>query len=142
MTGFDLSKHECSACVVCCMDFRIYKDETLHEFLKGIGIHDYDLIAVKGAGRDFVEMEIGLVLDSINTSLQRHSAKEIILIHHVDCGAYDGSKAFFSKEDELGKHRYDMETARQVILSKFGADKVVRKFFLDEENGNLKAIEF
>ena len=142
MTKFDLSKHQCRTCVVCCMDFRIYKDETLHQFLNSIGVVEYDLISIKGAGQDFAEMEIGPVLDSIRISLENHSAREIILIHHIDCGAYGGSRAFISKEDELGKHRYDLEAAKQRILAKFGADKIIRKFFLDEENGNLKAIEF
>jgi len=124
------------------MDFRIYTNETLHNFLHDIGVTDYDLISIKGAGGDFTESEVGCVLESIRTAIEKHSVKEIILIHHVDCGAYGGSGAFISKEDELGKHRYDLEAARQRILAKFGSDKIVRKFFFDEENGQLKAMEF
>lgn len=140
MIKFDMSKHKCQACVICCMDFRIYKDATLHFCLMDQGIEDYDLIAIPGAGKALLGKHAEFVLDSIRISRELHESKEIFLIHHIDCGAYGGSKAFVSKDAEIGKHKYEMEAAKQAIIAKFGSDVSVKKILLDESQGSLNEV--
>jgi len=38
-------------------------------------------------------------------------------MHHTDCGAYGGHKAFANLEEEKAKYLADMEKAREVIKS-------------------------
>lgn len=141
MIKFDISKHTCKACVICCMDFRIYEESTLHQYLAERGIKDYDLIAVPGAGKALLGKHSELILEAIRISRELHNSDEIYLIHHVDCGAYGGSKSFSSKESELANHREQLDMACEKIIAKFGDGTNVRKIFFDAENANLNAIE-
>ena len=89
----DSAHYSADVCLAWCFDDRF--TPVMHELLKQFGHAD----VVKSAGgakalaggespeRDFV-------FNQIAASIRLHAAKEIVLMVHVDCGAYGGSKAF------------------------------------------------
>ena len=144
MIKFNLSEHTCDACVISCMDFRIYKENTLHKFLKEDGVESYDLISVPGAGKAIIYvLSRQLVINSIRISMELHKSKVIYIIHHRDCGAYGGSSACESPEAEFKMHKSEMEKAEKILKTEFGTSVNIRKVFLDSStdlNYELRAI--
>jgi hypothetical protein len=76
-----MEKHTCSAVVVRCMDYRL--DKLISKLLKDINVESYDIVSLAGATKNSI-----VVIENIKLSVQLHSAKRVILIHHEDCGAY------------------------------------------------------
>lgn len=138
MAKFNLKEHQCKAVVICCMDFRIYKDQTLHEFLKEDGIDSYDLISIPGSGKaviDFSSRQI--ILDAIRTSIELHKSEVIYLIHHRDCGAYGGSSRFESEEIEFIFHEKQINEAEEIIKRFLIKTPSIKKVFFDSIAGEL-----
>ncbi|MCD6218535.1 hypothetical protein J7L05_11875 [bacterium] len=136
MIKFNLSPHACNVCVINCIDFRIYKENTLHEFLHEEGVSSYDLVSVPGAGKAIIdETSRKLVVDSIRISMELHESKAVYIIHHRDCGAYGGSSASESPESEFEMHKSEMEKAEMILKAEFGSGLNVRKVFLDSSGG-------
>lgn len=132
MIKFNLTPHTCDACVINCMDFRIYKENTLHEFLRKEGVESYDLISVPGAGKAIIyALSRQLMINSIRISIEIHKSRIIYLIHHRDCGAYGGSAAHESLEAEFEMHKSEMKKAEKIIKMEFGSNINVRKVFFD-----------
>ncbi len=104
---------QCRACVVTCMDFRIQR--AVAEWLENQGLEDdYDYIAVPGATKDFVARGL---LEMVAVSINLHGCREVILIHHEDCGAYNLGK--MPVADQLDKQREDMEKAAATIRKSY-----------------------
>jgi carbonic anhydrase len=100
------------------MDFRLHG--AVREFLISLGLDkQYDQVVVAGAAKDIVTHDVAgteTILKQIKLSHELHGVNEVVLIHHMDCGAYGGSAAFDSPEAEKEKQLQDMETARQLIV--------------------------
>jgi len=96
------------------MDFRLTRD--IHAWLEEKGLaNDCDIISVAGAAKNLVEDPQGYVFSLIGLAIQLHQIKKVILLHHMDCGAYGGSAAFQSKAEEIKKHKAEVDKARDVI---------------------------
>jgi len=96
------------------MDFRLTND--VHEWMQKKNlVNDCDIISVAGAAKDIVENPQGYVASLVKLSVQLHQTKKIILMHHLDCGAYGGSSAFRSQAEEIDKHRSEMQKAHNII---------------------------
>ena len=145
---FDKAATRCDACVVTCMDFRLYKDYSLDDFLKTLGVNTYDLIAVPGAGKTLIDTNSReMVLNGIKLSLELHNAQTIYLLHHKDCGAYGGSKSFETPDAELENHTKELKNAKQIIQEELGSYIPIKMIFLDAvadisdmKTFNIKAI--
>ena len=65
----------------------------------------------------------GVVSEFLNkkiyASVRLHSTRQIILIHHMDCGGYGGHDAFENVTTEHDKQVADLKAARELILQRF-----------------------
>lgn len=95
--------HICDAVVVSCIDFRFQKyiRNWLNEKLAN---KTFDYVGFAGATKD-----LPIILKQIEISVKLHQIKEVILIHHEECGAY-------GSESTLEKHATDLKHAKEEIL--------------------------
>jgi len=113
--------HTAKAVVIRCMDFRTVS--ALRDHLVGLGLKDkYDLVSVAGAAKNLVDpanpADPEFLIRQIAIALSLHRVTEVILINHMDCGAY-GSVSFASKEDERARHEGDLKKAKEIIQKQF-----------------------
>ncbi|GEA16500.1 MAG: hypothetical protein PWR22_2325 [Moorella sp. (in: firmicutes)] len=116
----------CQACVLTCMDFRI--QAAVADWLREKGLTGkYDYLSLPGASRNFLsEGKINLVEDSYRL----HHIKEVYLIHHEDCGAYN--LGHLPVEEQLARQRRDMEAAARILKERHPELKVYLAFlYLD-----------
>lgn len=98
--------HTCDAALVCCIDFRFQKfirkwtDENLKD-------KTFDLVGFAGSTKD-----LDTILNQIDISVRLHQIKQVVLIHHEECGAYGA-------ESTLEKHTTDLHKAKAQILAKY-----------------------
>jgi len=111
--------HTCQAAVIHCIDFRFQK--AIADYLEQAGVVSYDRISVAGAAKNIAipenDAEKAYVLNQIDISVRLHEVKEIILIHHEDCGAYGGKSTFASDEVEHDTHFEHMDSVRRMLAS-------------------------
>lgn len=128
------------------MDFRHFNHQALHEYMMGQGIKSYDLVAVPGSGKAILdEKSRASIVNAVKISLELHESKTIYIIHHRDCGAYGGRKAFQSSELELEHHKSELKNARQLLQKEIGSFIPIKTVFFDTEVDNkgnhlLKAV--
>ena len=109
--------HNCDALVLMCMDFR-FRDWVPGKVADQLGLGSYDLVSYAGGALllgsdDSAEREV--LLSQIKLSSRLHGIEAAVLVDHEDCGAYGGSSAFASSEEEFECHRVKMEKARAAI---------------------------
>jgi carbonic anhydrase len=127
------------------MDFR-FKPK-VHEFLTGEGLMgDFDDVSLAGAAKNIVspadDAERELALRQIEISRRLHGMEEVILIHHMDCGAYGGHAAFESLEAERRKQLEDLEESRKIILQRWPDLKVKKVLATIGKGDDTEKIEF
>lgn len=127
-----MSAHECRACLVFCMDYRLH--EKLHSFIGAVGLDrdGVDIVRVAGVAKNLARpsdpTERAFVLQQLRTSVTLHGIKEIYLINHEDCGAYS-LQHVPNSDEELMIHSKDLRAARTLIKENFpGID--VRLYFM------------
>lgn len=113
--------HTAKAVVVRCMDFRTIS--SLRDHLISLGLKDkYDLVSIAGAAKNLVdpveESDPQFFLRQISIAQSLHKVTQVILINHMDCGAY-GSVKFANKEEERARHETDLKKAKEVIERHF-----------------------
>jgi carbonic anhydrase len=110
--------HSADAAVVFCMDFRFQK-ETQEFIQKELGVNNFDLIAIPGAGQAIIAGS-DLAWKAIAVANDLHHVKKIVVIHHQDCGAYGGSSKFDGDEEaELNFHKSELENTKKAITAKY-----------------------
>lgn len=112
--------HTAKALVLRCMDYRFVT--TLREHLVNLGLKDqYDLVCVAGAAKNMVDpydpKDSEFVMRQIEVAKRLHSIEEVIIINHLDCGAY--GKVFATPEEERARHESDLTKAKAMIKVKF-----------------------
>jgi carbonic anhydrase len=136
-----IEQHRCTNFLLTCMDFRFRT--AIEDWAKQNNYtDDYDLISMAGAQKSIVDEDTRTgLMKQIKISTDLHQAKKIILMAHRDCGAYGGSKAFASWEEELKKYTTDLEQAEEIIKHTF-PDADVRKLVLNfDPSGEVSFIE-
>lgn len=98
--------HKCNAIVVSCIDFRFQK-YIRHWLDKNLKDKTYDYVGFAGSTK-----ELDTILKQIAISVRLHNIKEIILIHHEECGAY-------GSESTPKKHTRELQKAKKAILAKY-----------------------
>lgn len=131
-------QHNCKALVINCMDFRLV-DET-RKYLKRKNLAgNYDLVCVAGSTKEIArpadELVRAYLLKCISVSYNLHKARKLIIIHHTDCGAYGGKKAFAGDWEEREAHVGDMEKSAEIIKEAFGEFEIKKVYakILEEE---------
>lgn len=112
--------HTCSSALIRCMDFRL--TDAINKWFEEKGImNDCDIISVAGIAKaiavDPQSADARFVLKQIELSIKLHNTKTLYIMHHTDCDAYGGHKAFASLDEEKAKYLADMKKARKVIKS-------------------------
>ncbi len=122
------------ALVITCIDYRLIDEAVYH--LNNIGYMDnYDEFILAGASLGYNTSLNGInsqysgwdkILEShIDISYTLHNIKEIIVIDHMDCGAYkvqlNGGKTF-SKYEEMNKHVNELNKFKMSINNKYVKD--------------------
>src|SRR3989339_962630 len=99
-----MTKHICDGIVVCCIDFRFQK--YIRDWTdKNLTNKTFDMVGFAGSTKD-----LDIVMKQIDISVRLHKIKQIVLIHHEECGAY-------GTESTLERHAQDLRKARHMILS-------------------------
>jgi carbonic anhydrase len=90
---------------------------------------DCDVFSLAGASMEMLSTEpavAALCLKQIQISHDLHNAKQVVLIHHSDCGAYKGAYSFASPDEEKEKQIADMRKSEEIIKQSF-PDMTVKK---------------
>lgn len=134
--------HKCKSILIHCMDFRLIK--ATKEWMEDQGyIGDCDVVSLAGASKELAdgsEKAYDLIMKQIEISYNLHSSRQVILLHHSDCGAYKSSYSFSSPEEEREKQLSDMDKSSELIKQKFPDMEVVKIWaqMLDSEGKDIK----
>lgn len=110
--------HHCKYFIAHCIDFRLGR--AIKDYLEENGLlGDCDIVSVAGAIKDS-----SLLLEQLDISVRLHNTREVILINHLDCGAYGGSGAFSSSDEEHKLHVEELKKAKKAVLAKYSSLKV------------------
>ncbi len=78
-----------------------------------------DLVSLAGAGRNLADPMSPDHKSCLETQIQLskdlHSVSDVIIMNHLDCGAYGGRKAFSSDEEEHERHVADLKAAGERV---------------------------
>lgn len=134
---FDVPRgqYTADAVVVMCFDLRF--NQSVHKFLKRIGVPNYDLIKVAGGAKCLAspdnEAEREFVLAQIQKSIQLHRTPRVILTVHSECGAYESVKPLHGYEGgEASHHEAELQVAAK-LLRKVIPEVKVEGYFVDFE---------
>ncbi len=120
----NLAKHDCSAAVLKCIDWRFRKTD--QEFIeKGLGIEDFDLYSWPGAAKEVLgENGFKQIFQEkiIAVSRNLHNINKLILLWHWDCGGYGGSKAFVNSKEEEQAYQKDLLAAKETLVKNLPQD--------------------
>lgn len=137
-----LSEKTAKALVLSCMDFRFVTDT--FEFLSKSHKNDYNKFSLAGASLGYNQdkfKEWGITFEKhIELSKQLHDINEIIVVDHMDCGAYRilYDSPNMSKEEEYELHRKNLNKFRELIHKKHPSLKVT--LLLANLDGSLMPI--
>ncbi len=111
--------HTCNSLLMHCMDFRFGKK--MKEFMEEKNmLGDADLVSIAGSAKNIVNPETqAFALRQIEISKSLHEMKEVVLVNHLDCGAYGGRKAFENDAAEYNKLTGDLKEARDIVKAKW-----------------------
>lgn len=123
-----LSEKTAQALVLSCMDFRFVNDTVI--FLNKTHKDDYNKFSLAGASLGYNQdkfKEWGTTFDKhIELSKDLHNINEIVVVDHMDCGAYRilYDSPDMSKEEEYELHRKNLNKFRELIHKKHPSLKV------------------
>ena len=95
--------HTCDALIISCIDFRFQK--YIHKWLdKTMAKKTYDYVGYAGASKD-----LETIMKQLAISVRLHHIKQVVIMHHEDCGAY-------GKESTHDNHVRDLKKTKRSIL--------------------------
>jgi carbonic anhydrase len=134
-TQSQLTAHTAKAFVITCMDFRLIDDAVY--FLDSLGYNNnYDEIILAGASLGYNQTKYNswkkTVDDHINLAKKLHHIKDIIVIDHMDCGAYKiiYEKPKMSRKEEIELHKSNFQTFKYLIKKSY-PDLSVSTYLMD-----------
>ncbi|HUZ93139.1 MAG TPA: hypothetical protein VNG29_04055 [Candidatus Paceibacterota bacterium] len=120
--------YEADAFIAWCFDDRF--SPLLAELKKGFGHSDDEKFA--GGAKELASSDPSAHLDQIRKSILLHKTKRVVLMVHMDCGAYGGSKKFNNnhkaEQDYLAS---ELNAAEQNVKKEFPdieVEKVIADF--------------
>lgn len=134
---FDSPKehYTADACIFWCFDARFA--DLYNEFLRERGFAHAKIDLVKGAGgAQPLAADAGADRDVAQSQLAKsimlHHAERVILMVHMDCGGYGGSKAFNNDHQaEWDHHVAELRKAADFVRSEFPQIKDVECWIAD-----------
>lgn len=116
--------HKCDFALIQCIDFR-FRAMTEKFSVDLFQTSDFDLYSWPGAAKKLADDDTrSAAMRDIDICIGLHSTEKIAIVSHMDCGAYGGSKAFASPDEEKKVLTRDLHTARDLILEKHPNVKV------------------
>ncbi len=110
--------HECTNLVIICMDFRFHQEIT--DLLRQKGIEEFDLVALPGASKAVIDEKLrGATFEAIDIAVEKHHCSKVVIVDHIDCGAYGGSGQFGSSEEERKFHAGKLAEAKEILLQHY-----------------------
>jgi carbonic anhydrase len=142
----DYSKmHNAKSILLTCIDFR-FIDDIVAQMNKLGYLNNYDEFVLAGASLGYNGIPgynnwAQVFNDHINLALSLHHIKEIIIIDHMDCGAY---KKVYSPSDlegpnEKEKHVLNLHVTVET-LSKLYPQIKIRTFIINKEGTSMEDI--
>ena len=133
------------AIVLSCMDFRLVDDTVIKLNRMGY-INNYNKFVLAGSSLGYNGIanikDWDAIFDKhVDLSIKLHNIKDIIIIDHLDCGAY----RLAYTEDEINQvgeynlHRQNLKTAKNTLNRKYPQLKV-KLFILDPRLNNVDEI--
>src|SRR3989338_1765558 len=116
----DSARTDCDTLVITCIDYRFAFAN--QEFINDtLGLKDnYDHISIPGSIYNLVNPETqALLFSKFELSVRLHLIKRIVIISHIDCGAYGGSASFGSEIAERETLITDLTNARRLLIEKY-----------------------
>lgn len=111
-----MSSDSCEALIVSCIDFRLQKH--IRKWAdKNFRNKTYDYVGFAGASKD-----LKTIMKQLAISVRLHKIKQVVLIHHEDCGAY-------GKNGNRTRHVNDLRKAKTAVNAKYPNLKV-RLYYL------------
>lgn len=139
-TQDQLIAHTAKALVITCMDFRLIDDAVYFLNSKGYN-NNYDELILAGASLGYNQTKYEswrkTVDDHIGLAKKLHHIKEIIVIDHMDCGAYRifYNKPKLSREEEMILHKENFDKFKKLIEKAY--PELVVSTYLMDINGKL-----
>lgn len=125
---------QCENVVVRCMDFRFHADlpALLAEHF-GVECFEYDSPGGCGGAMSLIDdVSRELILNALDLAISLHGVRRLVIVNHVDCGAYGGSERFGAPAAERDFHAGQLREARDIALQRH-RDLEVVLFFQDEQ---------
>jgi len=120
--------HECENLVIRCMDFRFHKQlpGLLSEIFEE-EVLEYDSPGVGGGGSKAVidANSREVLFGAIDIAVEKHKTKRIIVVDHIDCGAYGGSGEHENPEAEEKFHAEKLGQAKEILNNKYPELEIV-----------------
>ncbi len=135
-----LSEKTAKTLVLSCMDFRFVNDTI--GFLNKDYNDSYNKFSLAGASLGYNQenfSEWGTTFDKhIELSKKLHNIEEIIVVDHMDCGAYKilYEQSEMTKKKEYQLHRENLEKFKKAMNEKHSSLKVTT--FLVDIDGNVE----
>lgn len=111
-----MNDHTCETIIVTCIDFR-FQEHINNWISKNFAPKTFDRVAIAGGVFD-----LDYVLKQVEISHRLHHIKKVILINHVDCGAY-------GEAGTPEKHADDLKKAAAAIKTQY-PDLEVQTYYL------------
>ena len=128
-TQNQLTAHKAKAIVITCIDFRLRDDAVL--FLNSINlINNYDEFILAGSSLGYNQTLFSAWIETLDKHIelaeQLHEITDVIVIDHMNCGAY---KIFYNlasidRATEITMHKANFITFTQTINGKYPSLKV------------------
>lgn len=128
--------HHTDSVVISCMDFR-FRHQVNAWIESELG--SADLIAAAGASKCLTDSESqAFILKQIGLAAALHQAKTVVVIDHLDCGAFGGSRKYPVAADEARVHEKHLREAALIIRKSYPA-LTVKLYLID--SGTIKPIK-
>ena len=125
---------KCENMVVRCMDYRFHAalPELLAEHF-GVESFEHDSPGGCGGSKALIdERPRKMILEALELAVSLHGVRRLVIVDHVDCGAYGGSERFDGAEEERVFHEERLREARE-IAADAQPDAEVVLFYQDRE---------
>ena len=121
-----LSEKTAKALVLSCIDFRFVNDKV--SFFNSIGFRDdYNKFSLAGASLGYNQTQFPEWRETCNKhielAMQLHDINEVIVMDHMDCGAYRilYDSPSMSRQEEYELHKKNLNKFKTMINQKFPA---------------------
>lgn len=121
-----LSSKGANALVISCMDYRFVNDSVY--FFNRLGFRDdYNKFSLAGASLGYNQTQFPEWRDTCNKhielAMQLHDINEVIILDHMDCGAYRilYDSPSMSRQEEYALHKKNLNQIKTMIRQKFPA---------------------